>query len=107
MASIAAVRLEVLPDPSLPQGGSGRHFDSGNFHLTTFRAWVARDTDDEELTGVPIRCVSADFSQSHLPVWGAIDDNDATPWGVAYLTGQPQPIQTPAPTVWTSVENLG
>ena len=33
--TITAVRLEVMADPSLPQGGPGRQ-GNGNLHLTEF-----------------------------------------------------------------------
>jgi hypothetical protein len=42
-AGISAIRLEVLPDPSLPQGGPGRDY-YGNFVLTAFRAEVGSGT---------------------------------------------------------------
>ncbi len=37
MEQIAAIRLEALPDPSLPHNGPGRFADNGNFHLNELR----------------------------------------------------------------------
>ena len=37
---ITGIRLEALPDPSLPQGGPGRDY-YGNFVLTGFQSTVA------------------------------------------------------------------
>ena len=39
---LSAMRLQVLPDASLPQHGPGR-WDNGNFHLSEFRAFAAID----------------------------------------------------------------
>jgi mono/diheme cytochrome c family protein len=39
LRNITAFRLEVLPDPSLPQGGVGRH-PNGGFVLNDFRAQI-------------------------------------------------------------------
>jgi tetratricopeptide (TPR) repeat protein len=36
---ITAIRLEALPDPSLPQGGPGRHPGNGNFNLNELRVF--------------------------------------------------------------------
>src|SRR5207302_505067 len=38
---VTAIRLETMPDPSLPQGGAGRAAENGNFALTEFRVAVA------------------------------------------------------------------
>src|SRR5262249_12858942 len=40
LAGITAVRLEVLPDPSLPHGGSGRAPEDGTFVLSALRLWA-------------------------------------------------------------------
>ena len=37
LARIRAVRLEALPDPSLPSSGPGRFPDNGNFHVNQMR----------------------------------------------------------------------
>lgn len=38
LGRVTALRLEALPDPSLPSGGPGRH-ESGNFHLNELRVF--------------------------------------------------------------------
>ena len=40
LKSIAAIRLEALPDPSLPHGGPGRDAE-GNFFLSDFDVAIA------------------------------------------------------------------
>src|SRR5262249_3746352 len=41
---VAAVRLEALPDASLPNKGPGRH-STGNFHLAAFRLFQPTGND--------------------------------------------------------------
>ena len=43
LQGVRALRLEVLPDDSLPHHGPGR-FDNGNFHLSEFRATAQPET---------------------------------------------------------------
>ncbi len=71
---LTALRLEFLPDDSLPQRGPGRS-DNGNLHLTEFQVLAGSRV-------VPIRLASSDYDQ---PGWGvatAIDNNDQTAWGI-------------------------
>ncbi|MCA9299140.1 MAG: DUF1549 domain-containing protein, partial [Phycisphaerales bacterium] len=72
---IGAVRLEVLTDPSMFEGGPGRA-DNGNLVLTGIDALV-----DGEAR--PIRSIRADFAQENFPPTLAIDDDPATGWAVA------------------------
>ena len=51
---IATVRLEALPDPSLPQKGPGRH-SSGNFQLAAFRIYSPANDGPDGLTPLPLR----------------------------------------------------
>ena len=62
---VTAVRLEVLPDPSLPQGGPGRDY-YGNFVLTGFRLKTGT---------VPISATRADGEMGTVPVSGAEADD--------------------------------
>jgi len=81
LKNIVAVRLEVLPDDSLPGKGPGRA-DNGNFVLTDFKLAV-----DGRL--VVLQNPRADYSQSDLPVAGVLDDKKDTGWGVGGQTGKP------------------
>jgi tetratricopeptide (TPR) repeat protein len=49
---INAIRLEALPDPSLPRGGPGRYPGVGNFHLNELRAFASRQPCP--LTGIVV-----------------------------------------------------
>ena len=78
------LRLEVIPDPSLPGGGSGRA-DDGNFVLTEILADTAPASDPGKRTPVEFGRAVADFSQENLGVDLAIDKNATNPgqgWAV-------------------------
>ncbi|MCI0681757.1 MAG: protein kinase [Gemmataceae bacterium] len=71
---VGAIRLEAIPDKSLPQGGAGRA-RSGNFALSEFRVTAGGNA-------VKWGRATADYSQVDLDVAGAIDSDAATGWGV-------------------------
>ena len=77
LGTITAIRLETLPDDSLPHKGPGRAVN-GNFTLTEFTVAVA---------GQPERVARAraDFAQDSFGGWppeAAIDGNPRTGWGI-------------------------
>ncbi len=79
---ISGLRLEVLPDPSLPAQGPGRS-QSGNFVLSELEA--------RSRTGGPllkIHSAKADYSQANWNVADAIDGQPATGWGVGGQIGK-------------------
>ncbi len=78
---VTALRIDALPDPSLPKQGPGRA-DNGNFALSDFQLWAA--PAGTEGTGAPVKLVSpeATFSQEGLPVASAIDDRKKSAWAV-------------------------
>jgi hypothetical protein len=77
-APITALRLEVLPDPSLPANGPGRS-PSGNFVLTRLGLRAGAEP-------VPLVRAAADFSEDGRSVSQAIDENEDSGWSV---DGQP------------------
>ncbi|MCA9088290.1 MAG: DUF1553 domain-containing protein, partial [Planctomycetaceae bacterium] len=90
---IHALRLDVLPDPSLPANGPGRA-KNGNFVLSEITLDVL--TPDENGTTSPVsRRVSfskamADHSQKDYDVSQAIDGKeDAQGWAIAPHIGKP------------------
>jgi formylglycine-generating enzyme required for sulfatase activity len=85
--ALAALRLEVLPDPSLPGNGPGRYTHNGNFHLTEFRVSIGSQAQPDLRKPLPIRRVSADYSQTDGAVSGAIDGDRKTRWGIAHAEG--------------------
>jgi hypothetical protein len=85
---ITAIRLEVLPDDSLPAKGPGRA-DNGNFVLNEFRLF-AKPLDDPDGDYKPIKltAIQALHSQDGFPVQNAVDNNVATGWATAPRFGQ-------------------
>ena len=81
LAKITAVRLEVLPDETLPHKGLGRS-TNGNFVLTTIK--VQHDTPEEPGKDWPvkIRAASATFSQKDFPIEGAFDGDARKGWAI-------------------------
>lgn len=84
---LSALRLEVLPDPSLPVQGPGRATD-GNFVLSEFVVKAAKADKPMETVVIPLMEPQADFSQSGWDIKGAIDGNTGTGWGIAPQFGK-------------------
>ncbi len=83
---ITGIRLEALPDSTLPGKGPGR--GNGNFVLTEFKihAWPQGDlTKAKQLTLINPK---ADFQQDGMPVAYAIDNNKDTGWAIFPKMGQ-------------------
>jgi hypothetical protein len=78
---ITAVRIEALPDSSLPAGGPGRA-KNGNFVLSELRLAVAPRSEPDKVATAPLQNASADFNQEGWHVRGAVDGNDATGWAI-------------------------
>lgn len=93
---LAVLRLEVLPDPSLPRNGPGWS-TGGNFHLTELQAWVKRANGEK--TAIPFRLGVADYVRPVDPKWnpasenhgpqGTIDGDPRSRWDVNGQIGQP------------------
>jgi hypothetical protein len=88
-AGITAIRLEVLPDDSLPAKGPGRAGD-GNFVLNEFKVTVAPANDPKAAKPVVFGRALADFSQASFEVAKAIDGNPGpnSGWAVAPQFGR-------------------
>jgi hypothetical protein len=82
VVGIQAIRLEVLPDPSLPAKGPGRA-GNGNFVLNELTLGAIQEGAPGEPRPVSLHNAKADFSQAGYAVAGAIDNNPATGWAVA------------------------
>lgn len=82
---VRAVRLELLPDPTLPHTGPGRQ-DNGNLHLSEFRLSATSPTNENR----PVRISSgkASFNQDGWAVQHALDGNIKTAWGIYPKVGQ-------------------
>ncbi len=111
LTGINGLRLEVLPDPRLPNKGPGRATD-GNFVLNELELTAAPKADPKQARPVKLVNAQADFSQDGLPVANAIDGNAAEAgngWAVSPATGivhwatfeAEQPVGGPGGTVLT------
>jgi hypothetical protein len=86
---ITAIRLEVLPDPSLPAMGPGRA-PNGNFVLNEFKVTSMPDGDaTAKPKPIVLQNPQAIFSQDQFPIKNAIDNNPATGWATSPRFGQP------------------
>jgi hypothetical protein len=88
LAHFGAIRLELLPDPSLPSGGPGRAVN-GNLAISELRATAAPKSDPAKATNLAFAKATADFNQEGLPVTNAIDGNPGTGWAIHPKVGQP------------------
>ena len=89
-AEIDAIRLEVLPDKSLPANGPGR-VAHGNFVLSEITAEVASLPDFSDARKLEFRDASADFEQPSKP-WlarHAIDGKTETGWAIGSEYAKP------------------
>src|SRR5579885_659868 len=95
LAGITGVRLEVLPDPSLPHSGPGRD-SAGNFFLSDFDVDVAPPTGEHEPR--PVKWVKAaeDESQSGYSVKNLIERKPGQLAGWAIEETDPVPVSRSA-----------
>jgi tricorn protease-like protein len=82
-----AIRLDVLPDPSLPSQGPGRA-GNGNFVVSTFSLMFGPPGKADTPTPVKFASAKADYEQPNFTVAGAIDDKPATGWAISGGTGK-------------------
>ena len=84
---VTAIRLEVLPDKTLPAQGPGRAAN-GNFVLSEFNAKALSAGAEKTEKLVMFTNVTADYSQNGWPVANARDQKEDTGWGVAGSIGR-------------------
>lgn len=78
---ISGFRIEAIPDPSLPAGGSGLA-GNGNFMLSgvsLHRTNIAYETTEHPIS---IGAAYADFEQDQFPARDILDEGPATGWAV-------------------------
>jgi hypothetical protein len=106
LPTITSVRLEILADPSLPQGGPGRQ-SNGNMHLTELMLTAAPADNPAASNPVMLVRPQADFNQ--MPGWTIADSIDRVPetgWGIYPEVGRShtavfelaEPIRASSPT---------
>lgn len=88
LRGITAVRLEVLPDPRLPDNGPGRGAN-GNFILTRFALAAAPKANPAQSTPVELHSPQVSVEQQGWSVLGTLDDRNDTGWGVGGYAGRP------------------
>lgn len=85
--TITAVRVDVLPDASLPMQGPGRA-GNGNLHLQEIEVLLIR-AGSRKPERVEIASGSADFNQQGWTVSHAIDGDLKTGWAIFPEVGKP------------------
>jgi hypothetical protein len=86
--TIAALRLEVLTDDTLPQRGPGRQPSNGNLHLSEVRVSAAPASSPGTSTPLKLRAAYADVSLPDFEIGKAIDGQPGTAWRVHPQEGQ-------------------
>lgn len=86
---LTALRLEVLPHPSLPRGGVGRSRNDGNFVLSGLTATL--HLPDGSASELKFASATADFAQDNYPVEHVLKNPDPTKHGWAVSPQQTQP----------------
>ncbi len=91
LSRIAAVRLETLPHPTLPKGGSGRD-RNGSFELSEFTVNMTRPGKPPGQDPMPVKLSSATASfhrtwqdGRHSPIQQAIDGQLETGWSAWHV----------------------
>jgi WD40 repeat protein/tetratricopeptide (TPR) repeat protein len=105
---IGAIRLETLPDSSLPGGGPGRH-SSGNFHLRKFELFRSLNDRGEGVSAHALGQAWASFAYqaTNTDIAGTIDKNSSKFWHVWGRVGQSHeavfqlatPVDSPGPSL--------
>lgn len=93
LKGITGVRLEALPDKSLPHDGPGRHGDNGNFLLSRFAVTAQPKADKPDpAKGKPVALVSprATYEQVGFTLESALDDKPDGGWAIQGGTGKAQ-----------------
>jgi len=89
LAGTSGIRLELLPDPTLPGGGPGRA-ENGNFMLNELRVTAAPLDGSRPPVPVALRNPAASFSQDSYggwPVEASIDDRPGSGWSIHPMEG--------------------
>ncbi len=92
LQNITAVRIEVLPDPSLPNGGPGRGVimsAGGDFLLSEIAASAAPWLDPKNAQPIPLQNGTDDYSAPGRAAALALDGKLDTGWSIKDREGQP------------------
>jgi Protein of unknown function (DUF1553) len=83
---VVALRIETLPDDSLPGKGAGRN-KNGNFVLSEIKVLTGKSR--ATAAEVPLHSPKADYEQKTLGAKEALDGNPQTGWGVGGAATKP------------------
>ncbi len=86
---ITGIRLEVLPDDSLPKKGPGRS-SNGNFVLNEIKLDYLKTGEKGKPKQVKLIRPQATFSQDGFPIANAVDNNPQSGWAVSPQAGKAQ-----------------
>ena len=78
--TLNGLRIEAIPDPSLPEGSSGRNFN-GNFVLRKLEAKLLNASGEEE--PITFESAAADFTQGGHDPKSVIQDGEKPGWAIA------------------------
>jgi len=84
--SLAGLRIEVLPNESLPSNGPGRA-PNGNFVLTNLRAKAGNDVDLQNPTDIEFAKAEADYSQAKFSPGDVLNADKKTGWAIGGKIG--------------------
>ncbi|HZZ78226.1 MAG TPA: DUF1549 domain-containing protein [Gemmataceae bacterium] len=87
MPGITGIRLEVLPDKSLPANGPGRA-QNGNFVLNEFKVDWIKTGDKGKPKNIKLIRPQATFSQDQFPINNAVDNNPESGWAISPQFGK-------------------
>jgi hypothetical protein len=80
LTGITGIRLEALPDSTLPGKGPGR--GNGNFVLTEFKVHAWPDGDVTKAKQLVLVNPKADFTQNDFSIQQVLDNNKDTGWAI-------------------------
>jgi tetratricopeptide (TPR) repeat protein len=80
LKSITALRLEVLPHPNLPENGSGRSPQNGNFNLSEVLVGAAPRDGKAKMEDVSLGDAWSDYPLSQQAIKNVIDGDQTTFW---------------------------
>jgi hypothetical protein len=80
-SSLTGLRLEVLTHDSLPKQGRGRQ-DNGNLHLNEIVVSAAPRSAPDQARRLQLVAPRADFNQDGWTIEMAIDESEASAWGI-------------------------
>ena len=86
---VVSIKLEVLPDETLPAKGSGRS-KNGNFVLSEIKLLTGRNL--AEAVEVPLHSAKADHEQKSFNAALTMDGNSETGWAIGGQTDKPHQL---------------